>query len=233
MTDRPHILALDHIASIQDPIRVTDNSGNPHLHYSAQHVKAAFLAGAASLPPATDPAMMTLPPEIADHILKIGRVEWGQTHAHDADGHGAHIARSVRLTAEAFEQEGDQHMHGLWLEGTETVVAHTGTSPNAPATTQALVGMWNWFHDQAALAAAPTIPATGEADRKSMTEEWCLNMARLEEGQEIGAGMPDHPLRVKCELPPAGWLCTREPGHVGPCAAIPATGHAATEGEGA
>jgi len=60
MTDRPHILALDHIASIQDPIRVTDNSGNPHLHYSAQHVKAAFLAGAASLPPATDPAISGL-----------------------------------------------------------------------------------------------------------------------------------------------------------------------------
>lgn len=48
MTDRPHILALDHIASIEDPIRVTDDSGNPHLHYSAQHVKAAFLAGAAA-----------------------------------------------------------------------------------------------------------------------------------------------------------------------------------------
>ena len=84
----------------------------------------------------------------------------------------------------------------------------------------------------AALAAAPTIPATGDGDRKSMTAEWCLNMARLEEGQEVGAGMPDHPLRLKCELPPAGWLCTREPGHVGPCATIPATGHAATEGEG-
>ncbi len=26
--------------------------------------------------------------------------------------------------------------------------------------------------------------------------EWCLKMARLEEGQEIGAGMPDHPLRA-------------------------------------
>jgi len=103
---------------------------------------------------------VALPPEVAAHILKIGRVEWGQTHAHDADGHGEHIARSVRLTAETFAQEGDQHMHGLWVEGTETVVAHTGTSPNAPATTQALVGMWNWFHDQAALSAAPSAPAT-------------------------------------------------------------------------
>lgn len=52
-----------------------------------------------------------------------------------------------------------------------------------------------------------------------MTEEWCLNMARLEEGQEIGAGAMDHPLRTKCEVPPAGWVCSREPGHDGPCAA--------------
>lgn len=44
MTDRAHILALDHIASIEDPIRVTGEDGRPYLHYSAQHVKAAFIA---------------------------------------------------------------------------------------------------------------------------------------------------------------------------------------------
>lgn len=26
-------------------------------------------------------------------------------------------------------------------------------------------------------------------------KDWCLNMAKLEDGQEIGAGSPDHPLR--------------------------------------
>lgn len=25
-----------------------------------------------------------------------------------------------------------------------------------------------------------------------------------------------------CNVPPHGWLCTREPGHSGPCAAVPA-----------
>jgi len=24
---------------------------------------------------------------------------------------------------------------------------------------------------------------------------------------------------MRCQLPPAGWFCTREPGHEGPCAA--------------
>ena len=74
-----------------------------------------------------------IPEDILAHVAKLGRVEWGQTHAHDAEGHGAHVAESVRKTAEAFDQTGDQHMHGLWLEGTETVLCHTGTSPNAPA----------------------------------------------------------------------------------------------------
>lgn len=25
----------------------------------------------------------------------------------------------------------------------------------------------------------------------------------------------------RCDVPPAGWRCTREPGHDGPCAAVP------------
>lgn len=91
----------------------------------------------------------TIPADIAQHVRKIGKVEWGQTPAHDADGHGRHIADSVRLTAANFGQTEDQHMHGLWLEGTETVLCHTGTSPNAPMTTQTLAGAWNWLVDQA------------------------------------------------------------------------------------
>ncbi len=31
-------------------------------------------------------------------------------------------------------------------------------------------------------------------------KDWCVNMAKLEDGGEIGAGSPDHPLRwVSCE----------------------------------
>lgn len=101
----------------------------------------------------------TIPADIAQHVRKIGKVEWGQTPAHDADGHGRHIADSVRLTAANFGQTEDQHMHGLWLEGTETVLCHTGTSPNAPMTTQTLAGAWNWLVDQA--LATPASHASG------------------------------------------------------------------------
>lgn len=36
-----------------------------------------------------------LPAAIAEHVLSMGRVEWGQTHAHDAEGHGAHELREA------------------------------------------------------------------------------------------------------------------------------------------
>jgi hypothetical protein len=111
-----------------------------------------------------------LPADIAEHVLSLGRVEWGQTPAHDAEGHGQHVATSVRLTAEHFGQEGDQHMHGLWLAGTETVLCHTGTSPNAPKTTQALVGAWNWLVDQASAATSSDPTHTREAEWKPMDD---------------------------------------------------------------
>jgi len=97
----------------------------------------------------------SIPEEIAAKVREIGRAEWGQTHAHDADGHGKHIAESVRLTAAHFGQTEDQHMHGLFVEGTETVICHTGTSPNSPEIARALTGAWNWLHDQATEATPP------------------------------------------------------------------------------
>lgn len=112
-------------------------------------------------------AGVAIPADIAEHVLSLGRVEWGQTHAHDAEGHGRHVADSVRITAANFGQDGDQRMHGLWLAGTETVLCHTGTSPNAPKTTQAIVGAWNWLVDQASGAPVPDATQTREAEGKA------------------------------------------------------------------
>lgn len=99
----------------------------------------------------SDGVREVIPDDILNHVAKLGKVEWGQTPAHDAEGHGAHVADIVQMTSEHFCQTEDQHMHGLYLEGTETVLCHTGTSPNAPQTTRALVGAWNWLCDQATL----------------------------------------------------------------------------------
>lgn len=29
-----------------------------------------------------------------------------------------------------------------------------------------------------------------------VSKDWCINMSKMEDGQEIGAGSPDHPLRI-------------------------------------
>jgi hypothetical protein len=156
---------------------IVDERGNLIAYFGGDEAThkattAAVSAHNAALSRLTEPARkadrlgegVKLPADIAEHVLSLGRVEWGQTPAHDAEGHGAHVARSVRITAENFGQEGDQHMHGLWLAGTETVLCHTGTSPNAAKTTQALVGAWNWLVDQASTPLAPDPAHTREAE---------------------------------------------------------------------
>lgn len=199
MTDRPHILALDHIASIQDPIRVTDNSGNPHLHYSAQHVKAAFLAGAASLPPATDPAISGLssfPPN-----WKLRQMHFSAPCADDRKWH--------------------VNVYG-GREGGDTFVGRGASADQALRDAAR--------NARAALAAAPTIPATGEAVPSSLIEE-CIKIASIEvadaeESIEIGyrpahnEGAREAAKRIERRIRDLA-------------ATIPATGHAATEGEGA
>lgn len=90
-----------------------------------------------------------LPADIAERVLATGYVEWGQTPALSPEAHGAHVAASCRLTAEHFGQQDDQHMHGLYPIGTETVVCHTGTSPNSALNARALTGAWNWLVDLA------------------------------------------------------------------------------------
>lgn len=93
--------------------------------------------------------LKSLPDDIAETVLKLGPVEWGQTEAKDAEGHGASVKNSVELTAAHFQQEGPQVMNGLYLAGEETVVCHTGTSPNSAQVARALTGAWNLMHDHA------------------------------------------------------------------------------------
>lgn len=54
-----------------------------------------------------------------------------------------------------------------------------------------------------------TIPA-------GLMERLCWLVAVAMEHDDVRA-TPEH-----CRVPPQGWRCTREPGHDGPCAAVPA-----------
>lgn len=108
---------------------------------------------------------MEIPQDIVETVLKIGRAEWGSVSARSAEEHADHVRRSVEMTAEAFGQTEPQAMHGLYIEGTETVICHTGTSPNSPTNARALAGAWNHLYDQckaqaffATLKEPPTVP---------------------------------------------------------------------------
>lgn len=95
--------------------------------------------------------MSQIPREIAEQVLSMGRVEWGRTDEYTEVGHLAHLRESLRLTREHFNfADVPVAMHGLYLEGTETVLCHTGTSPNSGPNAQALAGAWNWLFDQCA-----------------------------------------------------------------------------------
>lgn len=96
----------------------------------------------------------SIPREVAEQVLSMGRVEWGATDELTEAGHLEHLQSSLRLTREAFNYaDVPVAMHGLYLEGTGTVLCHTGTSPNSGANAAALTGAWNWLHDQCALEA--------------------------------------------------------------------------------
>lgn len=92
---------------------------------------------------------VSLPEDVIEHLLKIGPADWGATEAMSAEKHGADTANSVRLTAEHFGQTEDQKMSGLYMAGTDTVICHTGTSPNSPETARILTGLWNHAVQQA------------------------------------------------------------------------------------
>jgi hypothetical protein len=91
--------------------------------------------------------------EMQKAALAIGPVEWGSTPALNSLGHANHTKTSVEITAENFGQEGFQKMHGLYVAGTETVLCHTGTSPNSPTHARIMTALWNHFVECADLAA--------------------------------------------------------------------------------
>lgn len=93
-----------------------------------------------------------IPRDIAEAVASIGEAEWGATRAQDDAAHVADFGNSLRLTREHFGTDGPQQLHGLYLKGTETVLCHTGTSPNSAVHAQALTGAWNWLLEQSRAA---------------------------------------------------------------------------------
>ena len=97
--------------------------------------------------------MNDIPEDIAEHVLRMGRIQWGLSGPKSDEDHLADFASTLRLTREHFETVGDQELHGCYLNGTETVLCHTGVSPNSPIHARILVGLWNQLHDTLAAEA--------------------------------------------------------------------------------
>lgn len=97
---------------------------------------------------------MNIPTDIAAAVLKIGRVEWGATDPKSEAEHISDFTDTLRLTCEHFGTEGPQRLDGLYVEGSNVVICHTGTSPNSGVHAQALTGAWNRLYDEARILAA-------------------------------------------------------------------------------
>lgn len=97
----------------------------------------------------------TIPPDLAKRILAVGKIEWGAVANKTDEQHIADFADSLRITREHFGLEPGNHaLHGCYLAGTETVVCHTGTSPNSPTHAQIIAGLWNSVIDALTAKAA-------------------------------------------------------------------------------
>jgi hypothetical protein len=107
--------------------------------------------------------MSEIPDDVIESLLKIGKVEWGQTFTQTDEKHVEDFKDTLRLTRESFDIEADETaIHGVYLEGTGVVLAHTGMSPNSPQHARILVGAWNQLVE---LARAST-PNQAEAEKQ-------------------------------------------------------------------
>ena len=86
---------------------------------------------------------MELPDDLMERLVSAGPIEWGTIVGKTDDEHVADFIDTLRLTREHFGNEGNTDLNGLYLAGTETVVAHTGTSPNSASHARIIAGLWN------------------------------------------------------------------------------------------
>lgn len=114
---------------------------------------------------------LAVPSDISDAVLAIGRVEWGATYEKPDEDHVKDFTTTLRLTREHFNMDAiPVRMQGLYIEGSDIVVCHTGMSPNSAIHARALTGAWNHLHDLCAHQAAARQFAD-EVNRALQTKE--------------------------------------------------------------
>jgi len=81
--------------------------------------------------------------EVAHTVRSIGRVEAGITDRKSDSEHVEDERLTLAATRDHFGFEGDRHMHGVYREGSDVMLAKTGTGPNASAHADILAHLWN------------------------------------------------------------------------------------------
>lgn len=103
-----------------------------------------------------------LPGDVIAHIRKLGPVEWGAIGPKTDEEHLDDFRRTLTITRDSHGVTEEQtSLHGVYLRGTETVLCHTGNSPNGGSTALIIAGLWNGFHDSGrveGIQSRPTIP---------------------------------------------------------------------------
>lgn len=86
----------------------------------------------------------TIPDELKRRMIVVGKIEWGAVGNKTDEQHLADFADTLRITREHFQLEPGNHaLNGCYQTGTETVVCHTGTSPNSAEHAKIIAGLWN------------------------------------------------------------------------------------------
>lgn len=68
-------------------------------------------------------------------------VEWGSTGAQTDEEHVEQFRKTLQETHAHFNTTEPRELHGVYLKGTETVICHTGTSPNSPMFARIITGL--------------------------------------------------------------------------------------------
>jgi len=139
---------------------------------------------------------LSVPPELLTHMLKLGEVEWGSVPARSDEQHVSDFRDTLAITRETFGTVGDVPLDGVYLQGTATVVCHTGTSPNSPMTARIVAGLWNHFlRTQSALSRTPaqSLAACKAAALREAAKEciWCNLTGRYYASKEMLEGMAE------------------------------------------
>jgi hypothetical protein len=156
--DKEHPVIPDDIDRIATDIVRADYSNDAEPDYGI------YLAISLAILAERQRWQQSLPADIIESLLKVGRVEWGVSPMQSDEEHISDLRNTLNLTRKYFEMtEAETQIHGVYLEGQGVIVAHTGTSPNSPQHARILSGAWNQLVDLAEAVQTSTQPTkTGD-----------------------------------------------------------------------